>query len=87
MAYRAVISNEPPYSRPKGTWKEFHIDEEKLSASFACPGCGVVGTLEDHIIHPNGIVEPSVDCPEGCGFHDMVILEGWHGRNGINKNL
>lgn len=84
--YKAVVSNEPPHKRPKGTWKEYET-EDKISASFACPGCGVVGTLDDHTIHGDGKVEPSVDCPEDCGFHDMVVLEGWVGRNGIDRGM
>jgi hypothetical protein len=84
--YKAIISNEPHYRRPKGTWKELET-ENAITASFACPGCGVVGTLEEHVIHPDGRVEPSVDCPEGCGFHDTVVLDNWIGKNGHNKAM
>lgn len=31
-----------------------------------------------HKITPDGSVSPSVVCPvEGCGFHEMIKLEGW----------
>jgi predicted RNA-binding Zn-ribbon protein involved in translation (DUF1610 family) len=84
--YKATPSKEPSWKMPKGTWKELET-EDKTSASFACPGCGEVGTLEDHEILGDGTVEPSVDCPAACGFHDMVTLEGWHGKNGIDKGV
>lgn len=84
--YKAMQSTVPGWKQPKGTWRPLET-EDKLSASFTCPGCGVSGTLDDHEIHGDGKVEPSVDCPENCGFHDMVTLEGWIGRNGVDKGM
>lgn len=35
--------------------------------------------LDDHEIADDGMVTPSVICPEtGCDFHEMVTLEGWN---------
>lgn len=45
---------------------------------IGCPECGQAATLEDHTIHPNGDVQPSVECPnDHCGFHEHVHLEAW----------
>lgn len=45
-----------------------------------CPN-GHIATLCDHTIRPNGKVEPSVVCPvDGCGFHAMVVLDGWEAQ-------
>ena len=82
--FKAQPSDEPRWSQPKGTWRGVET-EEKLTATFACPDCGATGTLEDHEIHADGKVEPSVICPDECGFHDIVVLENWHGRNGVEK--
>ena len=38
---------------------------------------GHSGTL-DHTVMVNGLVNPSVVCPEdGCDYHEFVMLEGW----------
>lgn len=45
-----------------------------------CPGCDRRAPL-DHTIHPDGTVEPSVECPfEECTFHEHVRLENWEDR-------
>lgn len=90
MTYRAALSKEPPYKRPPGTWKPIEEMESPglesaPTATFACPKCGVVGTLDEHEIRGDGTVTPSVVCPNDCGFHDMVVLEGWPGRNGVDN--
>lgn len=47
-----------------------------FSAVISCPGCGVVGSLdESHDVHADGTVQPSVVCT--CGFHDFIVLEGY----------
>lgn len=43
---------------------------------IACPGCGELGALRDHVIDGEGAVYPSFVCHE-CGFHANVNLEGW----------
>ncbi len=51
----------------------------KTTARVTCPWCGVKATLEDHEIVDDGIVTPSVDCPNiDCDFHWIVALEGWN---------
>jgi hypothetical protein len=60
-----------------GTWKGGEVDGVLATALLKCPN-GHIASLSDHTIHADGYVEPSVVCPEdGCGFHDMVGLEGW----------
>lgn len=52
----------------------------RVSASLICPK-GHYATLQDHTILVDGAVMPSVECPEpGCGFHELVFLEDWHGN-------
>jgi len=64
-------------SRAPGTWKSVDLGE-RISASFTCPLCGQLGTLEDYEIKTDGIVEPSMICPSGvCSFHDHIQLVGW----------
>ncbi len=43
----------------------------------SCGGCGAKATLEDHSIAPDGTVNPSLVCPEGCGWHVFGRLVGW----------
>lgn len=39
---------------------------------------GHLGVLADHTIHPDGRVEPSVQCHIGtCTFHDEVMLSSY----------
>lgn len=84
VPFQAKHAHEHPTSMPKGSWKEFDL-ETKPSATFKCPNCGAYGVLEDHEIGGDGSVTPSVVCPEDCGFHDYVMLVGWHGKNGFRK--
>lgn len=81
----APASTEPSWKLPKGCWRPLETADGP-SASLSCPGCGLVGTLDDHEIQGNGAVTPSVDCPASCGFHDYVVLEGWHGKNGVHRD-
>ncbi len=42
-----------------------------------CPN-GHLGTLHDHEIAADGMVEPSVECPnDNCDFHSYVRLKDW----------
>lgn len=39
---------------------------------------GHLGVLADHVIHDDGRVEPSVQCPnDTCKWHEEIILEDW----------
>lgn len=74
VAKKAAPVVEPP---TPGTWWPLRLEGGVLSASFTCP-FGHFGTLTDHYIDADGTVQPSVICPEpGCGFHEVVRLEGW----------
>lgn len=61
-----------------GSWRPVKRDGQR-TVRFTCPGCGFDALLVDtHEIAPDGIVTPSLDCPNnGCGFHDNVRLVGW----------
>lgn len=68
--------------RDRGTWKRLTLRTENgqgaFSATIKCPKCGQFGTLEDHRIHVDGRVWPSLVCPsEKCDFHGWAQLEGW----------
>lgn len=64
------------------SWKPTRLPNGSAGAIFKCPN-GHIGTLVDHepdshSIDAEGVVSPSVVCPEdGCGFHDHVRLVGW----------
>lgn len=45
--------------------------------AMECPGCGKIGSLDDHQINDSGVVSPSVECFYKCGFHKNIQLEGW----------
>lgn len=45
-------------------------------AVVGCPGCGASAPI-DHGISAEGVVEPSLECPQACGFHEMAELDGW----------
>lgn len=46
------------------------------SAIVGCPNCGATALL-DHDIDAEGVVEPSLECPQACGFHELAQLDGW----------
>lgn len=53
-------------------------DPPKKVVGMTCPKKHFA-TLDGHEIADDGIVTPSVQCPEpGCDFHEMVVLEGWN---------
>lgn len=53
------------------------MDGGKKSATMTCQH-GHVASLVDHTIDANGVVSPSVVCPDdGCPFHTHVKLDGW----------
>lgn len=63
---------------PLTWWKDSGDASRGPAVWLRCPN-GHIGTLQDHTIHPTGLVEPSVECPaDGCTFHeDDVHLAGW----------
>lgn len=60
------------------TWRPLlNMEGKRISASIVCAR-GHHGVLTDHIIDKDGIVSPSVVCPEeGCDFHEFIRLIGW----------
>ena len=69
------------------TWRRL----DDTSASVICPN-GHKGTLEDHTINKDGIVNPSVVCTyycetgtkgekghkiDECNFHEYIKLDDW----------
>lgn len=64
-----------------GTWvseKWPHLQ----TALVGCPKCGEAGSLAQHKIADDGMVTPSVVCPNDCGFHEYVKLDGWKQADG-----
>ena len=61
-----------------GSWKPL-VNAGRMSASFACPVCQKIALLFEYQIgrYGIGIVTPEFICPNGCGFHDNLALEGW----------
>ncbi len=57
-------------------WWELVIPGKK-TAWMKCPN-GHLATLHDHEIDADGIVQPSVECPDdNCDFHSYIRLEDW----------
>jgi len=49
----------------------------RWTAEIICAN-GHSGSLTNHSIGADGAVSPSCLCPEeGCGWHEMVRLQGW----------
>lgn len=63
-----------PRGSGKGEWWEWHGQ-----TWIRCPGCGAAGALS-HSISNEGLVQPSVECPQTCGFHEFVKLLDWPGE-------
>lgn len=65
-----------------GYWRIVTRDDEP-TVKLACPLCGAEGVLEEgsHTIDHDGIVSPSVVCPNesGCGWHDHIRLLDYAG--------
>ena len=47
-----------------------------MAVDLKCPN-GHIGILRCHGIEPNGDVNQSVICPQGCDFHEYINREGW----------
>lgn len=62
-----------------GTWTPAPagMPRERFKATVRCPD-GHEMTLRAHVITDDGVVGPSLVCPErGCSFHEWVTLDGW----------
>lgn len=57
-------------------WAFVNRDGQRI-LKMACPSCGQWQDLMDHSTDEHGQVVPSVECGNGCGFHDLVILIGF----------
>ena len=63
---------------PSGHWKPCHPPTiTKFQATKTCPdGHGM--TLKGHRVESNGLLHPSVICPNpNCSFHEFVKLSHW----------
>ena len=58
-------------------WQRVKRDQTTV-VYVTCPDCGARGTLCEHSIRSDGVVDPSLACPHaGCNFHEHVKLVGW----------
>jgi hypothetical protein len=68
-----VYGSEPG----QGTWAPVPLVVRAImKALIACPDCGLVLSLREHAVHPDGRVSPSVLCPR-CEFCEIVRLEAY----------
>lgn len=83
----ALMPPMPPHLRlprndgdpdaPGMWWRPVRTAEGAQTAWVKAP-CGHEFSLTKHGIRPDGVVSPSVVCPEkGCAFHDYLSLLGW----------
>jgi len=89
MTYRSQPHIGAVKFRAPGTWKPIFLEDGCITASFSCPLCGQLGSLDDHLIQEDGSVTPSLICPSDrkCTFHDNVVLVGWTGPKKAVENL
>ena len=58
------------------TWRLVKMSDGSYSATVGCVNGH--SSLLDHDIASNGVVTPSLDCPEdNCDWHEMVRLLEW----------
>ncbi|NIR17179.1 MAG: hypothetical protein GWN86_25995, partial [Desulfobacterales bacterium] len=70
-----TIANTPTGDRKFG-W--FFMFENDLHPSIVCLKCREIATLTDHKVSPDGLLEPSIVCPnEDCGWHVFGRLNEW----------
>ena len=65
------------FEDPPNTWWPVRKQNGDFIATYQCPAnhCGL---LDEHTIHDDGTVEPSVVCTQdNCTFHDRIKLLGW----------
>ena len=59
------------------TWRLLKMSDGSYSATVGCIN-GHSSSLTGHTIGPNGVVSPSLECPEeDCGWHESVRLQDW----------
>ena len=64
-------------ARKRPSWRGTRTAAGVRGANVAC-GNGHVCGLSAHTIAADGTVSPSLVCPvDGCGWHEVVRLEGW----------
>ncbi|MBW8034516.1 MAG: hypothetical protein FVQ79_02300 [Planctomycetes bacterium] len=75
-----MIEMRQDRSLKPGTWKRTKkFEGTEVSAMVSCSN-GHVACLWDHEIDSEGVVMPSLVCPEdGCDFHERVKLVNWRG--------
>ena len=83
MGHTVPIAFEGPQPIPrsnsfpptKGTWWKGADGGVALS----CPGCGFLAGVNPpvHTVDQAGGVTPSWVCPNTCGYHKFIMLEGW----------
>ena len=59
------------------TWTPLALQCGGLTAVVRCPSCGEGFDLYDYEIGSDGSVLTSVICPHGCGYNEIVKLDGW----------
>lgn len=65
--------SKSPAAQPAGTWRPY-----MGGAFLRCPDCGLLSSLRNHEIAPDGAVTPSVVCTRPrCWFHEFIWLKGW----------
>lgn len=64
---------------------EYHVAPDGVL--FTCPVCQAMSPIRTptHSIDGAGAVQPSVVCPNGCGFHTMMTLKDWKAANVMPK--
>ena len=72
-----IFRADGPGSLHAGNWCFVQYDGRK-TIKVSCPTCGTSANLAGtHEVDELGNVSPSLICPDECGFHEWVILEGW----------
>jgi len=66
----------PPGDEPFGQWRQ---------TALVCDPSGHVLSLSQHQIDDAGKVTPSLLCPNGCGWHEWLLLDGWDPRARPNR--
>ena len=75
MALTTFRPTEATWPKP-GQYRRV-VSDGQVTARLCCPKCHYQAVL-DHEIDAEGRVTPSVECPDGCGYHETgVVLEGW----------
>ena len=79
MTTRVIISRQllrADEKRDPLTWVLVFLDGER-SASVVCAN-GHASPIGAHTVANDGKVEPSLDCPYDCDWHEWATLDGWN---------